>query len=964
MRAVLGLLAAWLCAAAAPDSEPVTADVETPRATIRAGNHRGFGRVTVETTAGISAQARREGGRVLVTIAGKDQGIAVAGTQPPRNVRAILGGAGRAEIAIAAEAKVRITRERFRLTIDVFDTTAATPVAESAAAMAANTRVTEPALPTPPIATPPIPTPPLTAPTTRIAPESAKTPAPDAALPHASLADARGAATAAGSTPDEPVPPPAGPTALAVRPLPADQGGGVLIPFEAGVGAAAFRHADLGVVVFDQRKPLDLAALRSHPLFGAANVQLLTSGVVFRLTLPPGIDLALTRLAQGWQVGTQVATTEPIDTRRVDEKLLYATSAASAVVSMTDPDTGGILLVGTVRRAGPSMPATRHWATWVTQRSWLGLVVEPLSDSLTLRAAGGDGFLLSGGPSGLPLGDDAREGARMAQAVVPGLRFGLPTQSPEGLLGLRRAQLMDAADAPPLGRGPKRRALAATLLTLGLAVEAQAILQIAASDDPREADAPPAIGLGAVAALLGGRIEEATGLDDPRLAEGEEPRFWRAVRAAMRTEGAVEAATDFAATTHLLLSYPNPLRDRVAPLAVETLLIAGQNSAATGLMERLGDVPGLAYARALQWQGEGQLGKALAALDFLAAGPDRLLRARAGARAVELRLAIADFTPQAAAAALEKLLLTWRGDARDLALRLRVAELHVQAGQWRPALALLRETNVQFPDEQALIGARLRQSVAQLLREAGMERMAPLDLVALVDENADLMPDGEAGAEIAARLSDRLMALDLPRRAIPLLRKLIAGTPAGAPRARFGARLAVLLLNEADPAGARAALDVSAADDLPPALAEERGVLAGRAQAKLGDPVAAVAALASFDSEASLRARAAILEESHNWPQATEVLRTLIARTVPADGKLDDSQQRGLLRLATAAAQAGDTPLLEQLRGTELPRLSPGPVADLFRLLTAETVQGLADLPRAGREIALARALSADPTRR
>ena len=67
--------------------------------------------------------------------------------------------------------------------------------------------------------------------------------------------------------------------------------------------------------------------------------------------------------------------------------------------------------------------------------------------------------------------------------------------------------------------------------------------------------------------------------------------------------------------------------------------------------------------------------------------------------------------------------------------------------------------------------------------------------------------------------------------------------------------------------------------------------------------------------------------------------------------------QRIVVRYATAAAQAGDDATLALLRTADGPRMPAGAFGDMFRLLTAAPVHVSADLPRAGRETALAREL-------
>jgi hypothetical protein len=118
-----------------------------------------------------------------------------------------------------------------------------------------------------------------------------------------------------------------------------------------------------------------------------------------------------------------------------------------------------------------------------------------------------------------------------------------------------------------------------------------------------------------------------------------------------------------------------------------------------------------------------------------------------------------------------------------------------------------------------------------------------------------------------------------------------------------------------------------------------------------------MAALNALDDAAADEARATILERANDWPAAQKALASYVARTVPASGKLDDAQRHALLRLATAASRAGDQAALGALREREVPRMGSGPLADMFRLLTAEQVRSVADLKRSGQEATLARGL-------
>ena len=547
-----------------------------------------------------------------------------------------------------------------------------------------------------------------------------------------------------------------------------------------------------------------------------------------------------------------------------------------------------------------------------------------------------------------------------------------------------RQQVETAASVAPLARGQAREGEAETMITLGLGEEAQAMLRLAAADDPAIAASADMAGLSGIAALLSGRLKEADGVADPRLDGTDEVTLWRAVRAAEAAPGSPAAAAGFAATAPLIAAYPRALRERLLPLAFETMIEGGQSAAAARLMPHLTDEPSLAMARAMLNEANGNIDGALGAYDILAAGRDRLVHATAAVRAVELRLRAGYIDTAHAADALDGLLFAWRGDSRELALRERVADLREQTGAWRSALAMLHETEALFPDDKNAVHARLKSAFARLLHDAALDRLAPLELVALVDENSDLLPEGPAGEALEERLADRLLTLDLPQRAAPVLAKLMKTAPTAAGRAGFGARLAALRLRENDAQGALAALAASAATwrrgrgrrmqirmrRRPPRQCRRRPCLArsssgahcSRPRRSPGRATRNARSLISRPSAPRRRMRRG--RRSWSTPRIGRPLNTRWPTTsprscpsggaVPPDAALDLTQQRALVRYATAAAQAGDDATLAQLRTAAGPRMPAGAFGDMFRLLTAEPVRGLDDLPRASRETAMA----------
>jgi hypothetical protein len=955
------LLLTWMCLLAT--APPVRADpprfVAPVEVAIRSGDHDGYGRVVIDFPAGLDAAATELNGDVVMEVSGA---VIKTAARPPRNVSAITFAGSSARLVLVPGSTWHTWSRQGQLVVDVFD---APPAAENADDLAQPPS-------SPPLNSPPPPrhiprlSEPIADHTAPVAPAQLLRPG----APEDAVTPPGPAVVAAPVQTVEKKAEPAGPLALAAMP----SGASMSLPFAATTGAAAFRRDGDTVVVFDERRPLDLSALHDDPAFGTAQVQLLPAATLLRVALPAGTTLRLTHRSTGWTL-TQIAAgqappLQPIGDDVGENHIRLAATAPGAVLSVPDPETGGALLVGTQQEPGEGTVVARRTPAFTLLATLQGVAVEPLSDAVSLHLAGkdlGPGFLLTA-EGGRSLSLDPLDAGALAAAAAAHLtrRWDFPNLPIEGLVRRLQAATDEAAGAAPQGRGPRRLAAVQAELALGLGAEAHALATLAAAEDARQVVASDAAALDAVAALIAGRLRESDAISDHRIDGTDEVALWRAVRSAMLAqegsgEPAPEAAAEFAATMPLILDYPTPLRERLLPLAAETMALGGQSAAAARLLDARKTDASLDYARALLDESNGHIAPALATLDRLAQSPDRSLRARAGVRATELRLRTGGLSVAQAADALDRQIYAWRGDARELALRLRAATLRMSSGNWRAALALLRETggdiSQSWPDQRDAIHARMIETFRDALAQDARAALPPLELVSLLEENPDLLPDGEAGRLLAARLADRLVALDLPARAMPVLDKLIAATQPGPARAELGSRLAALQLGAGDAHGALLTLSASVAADLPPDLTADRAVVFARATAANGDLAAAIATLVSVDAQAADAARAELLESAKDWPAAASALSSLAARTVPDSGPLDEAAARTLLRLASAAAQAGDEMLLARLRAHDLPRMPAGNLGDMLRMLTESPVQSVTDLPRAAQEATAVRAL-------
>lgn len=753
-----------------------------------------------------------------------------------------------------------------------------------------------------------------------------------------------------------------GPVALVVRRLPAanPEQSAILIPFPETTGSAMLQRDSATLIVFNERRPLDLAQLRDDPVYGQVTAHVLPNATMLRLPLPEGRGASLTPTAQGWRV--MLSNTVPrgptIRPSFADGRVMFPVAGSAGVVTLRDPDSGATMLIGTVGRGGEAIATERRTVEFILHPTQRGIAVEALSDTLSLRTVP-TGFQLTGPPAGLALSPPAAMTNGMLAAARLTRRFRFPAMTTEGLARRANAHVVEAASLPPLARGPARRIAAESLVALGLAAEAEALLRVIVEQDPKEAESADTIMLRAVAALLNGRVNDARPLAEPRAAGTDEDALWRGLLLATRQEGSPEAAQLLASTAPLLLVYPPALRERLLPLAIETMVLGGSLGRAEELLAERPQDPKLRLARAFAHRARDETDAALALLDEETASRDQLVHARAAVQAVEVRLATGALDATAAADALDRLLYAWRGDWRDLALRRRIAELRQHAGAWRTALSILRDAAADFPAQAAQVRGWQQSAFAELVHGDALERLEPLELIGLVEENQDLLPAEEGGDRLRDRLADRLLALDLPKRADPVLVRLMQTAPTELGKAAYGTRLARLRLREGDAEGVLAALGQSSSPELPTEMKEQRLLLAAGAAARMGNPRGAINALNGIDSAAADEVRASVYEQAGDWVGAKRSLASLVRRTVPPEGALDEAHRRLVLRLATAAARVGDDATLAALRDRDTARMGSGPLADMFRLLTAEPVRGTSDLNRARQEVDLARGLPA-----
>ena len=734
------------------------------------------------------------------------------------------------------------------------------------------------------------------------------------------------------------------------------EGRAISLDLGAETAAAIFRHGDWLIAVFDRPEALDLSQLQGSTIFRNMEARQTGDATILQMRLAQPGTLRPRREGNAWVFE---AFRDAVDANRaltaitseLDQgppaRLLLRVLRPGRSVTVLDPETGSPLLVGTLREAGQAVAIGRRQPEFQLLPAMLGVAVLPRGDNIQLRALSDRFILQAAGMDSLRLGVDAgRE--PLAEAATLSRIMDLPSATSATLLERLRSASANIASAGPLARSEARRHAAETLLALGMPQEAQAMATLALQEDPRAGADARLVMVQAAAALVAGREAEARQLESPQMPGSDETTLWQGFLAAARGDHAL-AGPAIAAGLPLLLSYPRPLAQRLFPIAMDSLAAAGELTAANRLSEADPDHPSLHLARGMIAEADGRIDDALASYRQAIQGRDRLRRARAIRRSVELRLATGQLDAGGAIAELEAALFAWRGDAEEVNARIRLAELQREAGNGRAAFELLQETQRFFPEREANLRPHLRAAFAAALQSA-----PPLNAASFYDAHPEFLPEDEAGSRSVLTLADRLVALDLADRASAVLRDALARLSDPATRRPVSTKLAAIRLAEGDAQGTLAALDAATEGN---GQEVERAILRGRALARAGNRRVAEGLLSELGDDGA-EALAEVRAAAQDWRGAASAMMNHIDAKAPrAPAPLDATMRRDLARAAAYAAMANDTETLAQLRDTYGVRMQGGPLAEAFTLLTGESLRGVQDLPRLQREISQLRLL-------
>ena len=979
---------------AAP-SPPTQAQAASAGVKLRAGDHPTHSRMVFEWTAPVDYTLQRDGASVTMLFDKAAQADLSPATKAKlRNItnmeqfRAANGGLG-VTFAAPPDADVREFRNGKSVIVDVLNPgtrKAATP-AEPPQAPTQTAAAPQPVAPQPMAQQPAASAPAAQPPAAQPAPaQPAKPPTPQTPTP----------ATATQTAPAQPAMQPV--TAAPAKPVEREKGPALVFDAGGPAAAAVYPRAGYLYVVFDKPLPIGAGSVVGSGAEQVGPVEPVpaTGGSAFRTRIGPFIWPQVERQGTVWRIVPMTRmTAPPAEDLRIDTepdfllgaRLVVRALDAASVVQLTDPEVGDRLHIVPLPRPGQAVNDLHRYADLEVLPSFQGVAVRPIADSLTVRPVKEGIELTSAG--GLHLSPTADMGSRstVAQASAPlmpapaaappqgGASPGLapPPNAPprlsnkrlfdldawqhggaEKYTDARQALQFAIVDAPESERPRAQLELARFYFANGMGAEAQGMLDVLQSTQPDLEGWAEFKALRGAARVLSGDLEGAAeDLKHPALADNAEAGLWRGAVAAQRNDWPA-AARGFKAASAILSKYPEPLLSKLATLAAEAALQTGDTTEAKRLLDRIearigpdaDERPDMQYLRGELARQQGDSVRAHEALSRSYNSLDRYHRAKAGLALVNLELAEGKTSPAAAAERLAGLTFTWRGDDMEMAIRQRLGDTQVAAGEFAAGFNTMKDTAALIGDgpRAEKITKDMAHAFADLYKD-GAARMPTMEALKLYDQFRELTPVGPAGDEIIRQLAERLVQIDLLDRAADLLQYQTEYRLAGADKAYVGTRLATVRLLDNKPAEALKALEISNVPDMPAELAAERRLMQAKALDQMGRGNDALQLLAQDDTKESNLLRIDMAWRAQNWGHAAVALGKVIGQP-PAPGQpLEEERSQLVLNRAVALALGGDGTGLAQLRKEFGGAMDKSQDADAFRVLTRpEQATGLIDV--------------------
>lgn len=760
-----------------------------------------------------------------------------------------------------------------------------------------------------------------------------------------------------------------------VKVLPLASGVEFQLTFAQAAPAAVFSRGNAVWAVFAANADLKVNPA-SLPIGFRVRTQRSKNATMMRIEMPKGLTVSAESADAVWTVRLAPTATRPYrflqpgqaKSREGRSRIETMLPQAAGIVWFEDPVIGD--QIAAVVSYGPSSasPTPRDFIEASLPATAHGLAIVPKSDDAVVTLAS-EKVIVSMQERSQTLSEVKGAPPKAAsQSANPAFIDFTGWGARKGEDWYRRRERLEAVAASLDAATPQGAAalldLARFYLGHEMAQEALGVMRLAAANRPEVEQSPDFLGMRGAANVMAHRLRAADAdLSSGALRNAPSAALWRGLIAVERGEW--ERASDFFRQGRDgIHAYPPAWAARFAAAAAEAALnINDYNTARRLADDAIATAKGIDAARAKLVLAEltsviDGPAKAYDLFAELAKTAPEPVAVRAELKRLETGAAAGKMSANEAAGQLESLRFRWRGDDVEMQTVGILADQYMNTGRFRDALQLAQSAALRDP---AAPGARdLRIKLADYFRRlflAGeVDRLDPIQALALFYEFNDLTPVGADGDQMIRKLAQRLVAFDLLDPAANLLQHQVDNRLRGVGQSAVAVDLAKIYLWDRRPDKALAAINGSRQPGLPKDLMIERRLLEAAAYRDIGRFDHAIELVEPLDGVEAKSLLADSYWRARQWPEAAKAfLAMLPAAGQTASGQAPADKAAIALRAAISARMAKDESLLADIRRKYMPLFDKSPDKASFDLITAqvdvsgaavaEAIKRLADAP-------------------
>ena len=746
-------------------------------------------------------------------------------------------------------------------------------------------------------------------------------------------------------------------------------------PWTRMTGCAAFRRDGYLWLVFDRLGDFDFSLERE--LYKDIILEMVqiphSHATIYRMVLAQGYNPSLRREGFLWIVDFMY---QPIRPRRPINLVLQRKTAfgprifvpleeAPLVLPMIDPEVGDLMYIVPVFAKGAGIDKTRLFVDATFPQTAQGMLVLPNTEGTTVYTSSA-GVEIRGPKGGMRfspedvltfLSQTKTDSHPLAQ-VLDVSAWGVNNLG-NYYTSLKKFQ-NDVLQAEPKDKSVPRLTLARYYFVNGMYPETLSTLRTLAGDDKKAAEAPGVIALRGASNFMMKRYEEAIeDFSHPVIQKDVASKFWKAAASAAISHTPGKYIQEIKDNMVVLQTYPQSIKTPLSLIALRSAVSAKDENGVQNFVEAAessDNTPAqndeIIYYRAL-WQEEKRVySVAQEEMKFLSEGKNLYIRAIAGLERTRMEAKANIIKPKQRIEELERLSYAWRGGEFEYNVMTMLMKEFESQKNYVQVLYVLKDMRSRFgdtPDKEKI--QKLMEEVFQKIYLSDNDNdISAVKAAALYEDFKELTPPGEKGAQIARKLADRLVTIDLLDRAAGLLEEQINQPVSDKEKGLLSTRLALVRLLNKEPQKALNALKISENKRFSDKLKKQRLYIQAKALADMKKIDEAAALLEEDNSDEAKSLLAEIFWQAQMWDKAADALKGLIKKPQPKVPLTQQEAQR-ILDWAAALRLAGRSKVVTRVRENFLPYMKETNLAQAFDFITKTPQQGLLDYHEVAKEV-------------